>query len=114
MKRMRNIDKIKTLEKEVKKYQKKIEDQQKIIFRLSSKLDQAMAGLKEMQSLTDAVLANAAIACGEKVTEEGETIGYRLTLPYFSASETLKRYKIGARKDESGAYIIGVMERDDP
>lgn len=108
---MRNIDKIRSLEAELWKYKKKVSDQQKLVSKLSGEVEQSRSALEEIQSLTDAILANAAIACGEPVEEDGKTIGYRLTIPAFSVQETLEKYKIGARKDENGAYTIGVMEK---
>ena len=108
---MRNIDKIRSLEAELGKYKKKVSDQQKLVSKLSGEVEQSRSALEEIQSLTDAILSNAAIACGEPVEEDGKTIGYRLTIPAFSVQETLEKYKIGARKDESGAYTLGVMEK---
>lgn len=107
----KRMERIKALETQLGKYRKKIDDQQKLVSKLSGEVEQSRSALEEIQSLTDAILANAAIACGEPVEEDGKTIGYRLTIPAFSVQETLEKYKIGARKDENGAYTLGVMEK---
>ena len=69
---MRNIDKIKSLEKELGKYRKKVTDQDKIIRKLSGELERAHAGAIQLQAATDAVLTAAALAHGEGRAGRGE------------------------------------------
>lgn len=114
---MRNIDKIKSLEKELGKYRKKVTDQDKIIRKLSGELERAHAGAIQLQAATDAVLTAAALAHGEAVQDEesGKSIGWRLRVPLFSIREMRGRYEIHARRDEEeAAYILGVVERKEP
>lgn len=114
---MRNIDKIKSLEKELGKYRKKVTDQDKIIRKLIGELKRAHAGVTQLQAATDAVLTAAALAHGEAVQDEesGKSIGWRLRVPLFSIQEMRGRYEIHARRDEEeAAYILGVVERKEP
>ena len=110
----RNIDKIKRLENELGRYQKKVSDQEKVIRKLHGALAEADKGNRETQMLVDAVLTAAVIRLGEtaKDPDTGEDIGWRLSLPQFSVREMREKYEIHARRDkEAGEYILGVAER---
>lgn len=112
---MRNVDKIKDLEKELGRYRKKVSDQQQEINMLRRRLDEAMDGAVEASRALDAILARAAVKYGERARDEdtGEELGWRLTLPCFSVADTLERYEVRARRDEeTREYILGVMERE--
>ena len=111
----KNADKIKRLENELGRYRKKVADQAKLENQLRGELHDARHGVEETGRLVDAVLAMTAVRYGETVRDEetGDIIGFRLTIPRFSAAETLARYRISARRDElTGEYIVGVMERE--
>lgn len=111
---MRNIDRIKELEKELGRYRKKVADQQKRIDTLSNRLIRAMNGAEETGRAVDAILAQAALKYGERARDEdtGKALGWRLSLPLFSVAETLKRYEVRTRRDDkTKEYIVGVMER---
>lgn len=114
---MRNVDRIKNLEKELGRYRKKVSDQQQEINTLRRRLDEAMEGAMETNRALDAILARAAVKYGERARDEdtGKELGWRLTLPWFSVAGTLERYEVRARRDERAQeYIVGVMERETP
>lgn len=111
---MRNVDKIKNLEKELGRYRKKVADQQKEIFGLRKQLVVTIEGSSEANKAVDAILARVALKYGEKARDEetGEELGWRLSIPLFSVSETLEQYEVRTRRDETTQeYIVGVMER---
>ena len=77
----RNRDKVKRLEHELGRYQKKVGE----LMKLNAQLSQRAAGVAEISIATDALLAQVAIIYGEDVIDEdtGLTIGMRLMLPKF-------------------------------
>lgn len=111
----RNVDKIKRLEHELGRYQKKVTDQAKEINGLRKMLCQANAGNQETQTLVDAVLTAAVLAYGEAAADPDapeKVLGWRLSLPHFSVREMREKYELHARKDEEkDLYILGVAER---
>ena len=110
----RNVDRIRELEHELGRYQKKVADQAKEAVRLRGELGQAYAGGVEAQRAMDAVLIQTAVAYGQPVNDEetGEKLGWRLWLPSPNVEEIHARYEIHARRAEAeGAYIIGVAPR---
>lgn len=112
---MRNVDKIKRLEKEIGRYQKKVADQTKVEKRLRAALEEAHAGSIQANKAVDAILAQTAITYGEKVFDEetGAEIGRRLTVQMFDIEDVLGKYEVRARRDENAdAYVIGVVQRD--
>ncbi len=111
----RNIDKIKRLEKELGRYQKKVADQAKEEARLRGLLETAQKGVVQINRAMDAILAQTAITCGEIVTDEetGKEIGRRLSIPLFSTCDILRKYEVRARRDaEAGMYTVGVVPRE--
>lgn len=107
----RNRDKVKRLEHELGRYQKKVGE----LMKLNAQLSQRTAGVAEISIATDALLAQVAIIYGEDVIDEdtGLTIGMRLMLPKFDVRKVYRQYEVHARRD-GGNYIIGVGLRDDP
>lgn len=107
----RNRDKVKRLEHELGRYQKKVGE----LVEANAKLSQRAAGVAEISIATDALLAQVAIAYGEDAVDPdtGAVIGKRLMLPKFDARETYRKYEVHARRDGEN-YIIGVGLRDDP
>lgn len=69
----RNRDKVKRLEHELGRYQKKVGE----LMKLNAQLSQRAAGVAEISIATDALLAQVAIIYGEDVIDEdtGLTIG---------------------------------------
>ena len=112
----RNVDKIKRLEKEIGRYQKKVADQAKEKERLRRLLEIAEAGAIQTHQAVDAILAQTAITFGEVVKDEetGAELGHRLTVPAFKVGEILGKYQVRTRRDEeTGAYIIGVVPKEE-
>lgn len=109
---MTNKQKIAELETKLRRYEKKIEDMQKI----NAKLSVQVVGSTQIGKAVDAILIQTALTYGEAAIDPdtGEEIGKRLTLPPVEVSELLKRYEVHARRDSDGQYIIGVGLRDDP
>lgn len=111
----RNIDKIKRLENELGRWRKKVADTAKENEKLREALAQADAGNQETQALVDAVLTAVVLEHGERAMDPDapETaLGWRLSVPFFSVKEMREKYEIHARRDkETGAYVLGVMER---
>nr|DAE52905.1 MAG TPA: hypothetical protein [Caudoviricetes sp.] len=107
----RNRDKIKQLEHELGRYEKRCGD----LMKLNAQLSKRSSGVTEISIATDALLAQVAIIYGEDVIDEdtGLTIGMRLTLPKFDVRKVYRQYEVHARRDGEN-YIIGVGLRDDP
>jgi len=107
----RNRDKVKNLEHELGRYQKKVGE----LMKLNAQLSRRAEGVTEISMATDALLAQGALTYGEDVIDEdtGLPIGMRLTLPKFDVRETYRRYEVHARRDGE-SYVIGVGLRDDP
>lgn len=107
----RNRDKIKQLEHELGRYEKRCGD----LMKLNAQLSRRATGVAEISIATDALLAQVAMAYGEDAVDPdtGAVIGKRLTLPKFDARETYRKYEVHARSDGEN-YIIGVGLRDDP
>ena len=112
----RNVDKIKRLEKEIGRYQKKVADEAKEKERLRRLLETAEAGAIQTHQAVDAILAQTAITFGDVVKDEetGAELGHRLTVPAFKVGEILGKYQVRTRRDEeTGAYIIGVVPKEE-
>lgn len=111
----RNVDKIKRLEKEIGRYQKKVADQAKENEKLRQSLKLAHEGNAQTQRAVDALMAQAAITCGEKVMDEetGTELGHSLSLPMFRVDDILARFEVHARRDkEKDLYVVGVVPRE--
>lgn len=110
--RKRKID----LENDVRELRKRLSDRTKEFLDLREKLRESDKGVAELNRSVDAILAQSAMKYGERVMDEetGEELGWRLSIPLFSVSGTLKRYEVRTRRDEkTQEYIVGVMERKD-
>jgi hypothetical protein len=107
----RNRDKVKRLEHELGRYQKKVGE----LMKANAQLARRAAGVAEISIATDALLAQVAITYGEDAVDPdtGAVIGKRMTLPKFDAREIYRKYEVHARRDGE-QYIIGVGLRDDP
>lgn len=110
---MRNIDKIKSLEKELGRYRKAVADRDKLLRKRGEELERAHAGALQLQAATDALISSIALAHGEEIIEDGERLGWRLTVQKFDVEEVRKGYEVQARRDEkTGDYIVGVVPRE--
>lgn len=102
--------KIKKLQYELGRYEKKVGEQAKIIRRMQRDLDDAGQGAVQMMQYADCVCIQTALSYGEREIEDGQVIGYRLELPRFSIQELRKRYEIRCRHDEEkDVMVIAVM-----
>lgn len=106
---MRNRDRIKELEHELGRYQKKVGDQQKEI----SKLNSVVANDKTVHDARgkafELFMKQVAIEFGEVVKDEDDgdkIIGYRLEMPVPVASETDKFNFRDMRDEESHTYKV--------
>lgn len=114
---MRNVEKIKRLEHEIGRYQKKVTDQSNEERALRVELDAAHAGNRETQMAVDAMLTAIVLEHGvvAEDPDTGEAIGWRLTVPRFSVAELRERYEIHARHDENPLIcVLGVAVRELP
>lgn len=114
---MRNVDRIKALENEVGRYQKKVSDQYKELCKLRGELEAANIGNQQTQAAVDAVLTATVIQHGEiaKDPDTGKEIGWRLSVPLFAVDDMRRKYEIHARRDmEKQTYVLGVALREVP
>lgn len=110
---MRNVDKIKSLEKELGRYQKKVADQQKELNRLEKLVQSQAEGADQVNILVDAILAAAAVRYGQAVEDDdGDVLGFRLELEDFELDKLREAWQVSAQK-RGGSYIIGVMPRQE-
>lgn len=102
------------LEKELGRWQKKVEDQKALLQKREEELGNAVNGLKEIGTLLDATMVQVAIQCGTKVTDEesGEVIGYRLELPRLSVAEILAQWEVRVEWRYDGGYYIGAVPKE--
>ena len=111
---MKNVDKIKSLEHEIGRYQKKVADQQSEIDRLTKELQTADDGAKQVNQLVDAVLAACAVQYGQEIVddmEESSTYGQKIGWNILLDVSDLDKYEVKTiRKD--GKYSVGVIERE--
>lgn len=110
----RNTDKIKRLEHELGRFQKKVTDQALEMKLLREELETALAGNREAQILVDALLAALALQYGERAADPDQPesfLGWRLSVKAFNAAELHARYEVHARRSLTGDYVVGVMER---
>ena len=112
---MRNVEKIRSLEKELGKYQKKVADQGKLIDRLTKELESALGGARQLQVVVDGLLTAVALEFGDTIKDEetGAELGHRLMLSMFDALELRKKYEVRARRDEEAqTYVLGIVPRE--
>lgn len=109
---MRNADRIRELEKEIGRRDKKILDQSRELEELRKEAAVLRKGSSEVQRAVDAILATVTLQYGVRAVDpdSGEDIGWRLAVPGFDVAGTLKRYEVHARRGEDG-YMVGVAER---
>ena len=109
---MRNVDRIKSLEHELGRYRKKVEDQQKEMDKLNEMTRTQAEGADQVGILVDAILAATASRYGTVVEDDdGNVIGFRLELEEFELERMRKLWQVSAQK-HGDTYTIGVMARD--
>lgn len=110
----RNRDKIKQLEHELGRYEKRCGD----LMKANAKLREDMKGLNQLRAVFDAWVIQIALAYGEtaKDPDTGEDIprmkALHLEMP--KVNPTLRNYEIHQRVDEKNMMHIAVGLRDDP
>lgn len=110
----RNRDKVKRLEHELGRYQKKVGE----LMKANAKLREDMKGLNQLRMAFDAWIIQIALAYGETVKDPdtGEDIprmkALHLAMP--KVNPTLRNYEIHQRVDEKNVMHIAVGLRDDP
>ena len=110
----RNRDKVKRLEHEIGRYQKKVGE----LMKSNAKLHEDMKGLNQLRAAFDAWIIQIALAYGEAVKDPdtGEDIPrmkvLRLERP--KVNPLLGEYEIRQRVDEKNVMHIAVGLRDDP
>ena len=110
----RNRDKVKKLEHELCRYQKKVGE----LMKANAKLREDMEGLNQLRMAFDAWIIQIAIAYGETVKDPdtGEDIprmkALHLEMP--KVNPLLGQYEIHQRVDENNVMHIAVGLRDDP
>lgn len=111
---MRNVDRIKELEREIGRREKKILDQARELEAAGKELEEFRAGSLEVQRLVDALLVVVAMDAGDQAGDQdsGERIGWRMTIPGFDVEEINARYEVHARR-EGEFYVVGVTEREE-
>lgn len=108
----RNIEKIKRLQKDLGRYVKKVQDQDKIIKKLGVELGHYEKGVSDLQKLVNALTIQLALHYGKEVKENGENLGMRLAVPMFDINKLVEEYEVHTRRDEKlNQYIIGVVKR---
>ncbi len=111
----KNVDKLKHLERELGRFRKKAEDQNKELRRLKASLEEANTGSQQTQSAMDAILTALALQYGQKVTNPEQpdlVLGFRLHIPACNIPELRNHYEVHARRDhETDGYVVGVVPR---
>lgn len=110
----RNRDKVKRLEHELGRYQKKVSE----LMEANAKLREGMKGLNQLRMAFDAWIIQIALAYGEagKDPDTGEEIPRMkaLHLERPKVIPLLGKYRIDRRVDEKNVMHIAVGLRDDP
>lgn len=110
----RNRDKVKRLEHELGRYQKKVGE----LMKANEKLREDMEGLNQLRMAFDAWIIQIALAYGEAVKDPdtGEEIprmkALHLEMP--KVNPLLEEYEIHQRVDEKNVMHIAVGLRNDP
>ena len=110
----RNRDKIKRLEHELGRYQKKVDE----LMKANAKLREDMKGLNQLRMAFDAWIIQIALSYGEAVKDPdtGEDIPRMkaLHLERPKVNPLLGQYEIHQRVDEKNMMHLAVGLRDDP
>lgn len=105
---MRNIDKIKELNYELGRWQKKAADQQKDINKLRSELEQAEKGMLEINRALDSIMAEATLKFGAEVGVGA----WEMVLPLVSVLRNTRDYAVSASVgNDNDSYIVRVERR---
>lgn len=98
-------------QKEVGRYKKKVEDQQKVIESLGKQVAMLDSQVLELNRIMNADLAALTVKYGKYDKEAG---GWRLEIGVEDVTTALLKYEVRARKDEErNVYVIGVLPREE-
>lgn len=112
---MRNVDKIKQLQHELGRYEKKVADQAKEIARLQEREAELGRAITEISRQANAFRIRLALKYGVEVRQEesGDLLGWRLTLDKYDITETLNEFETKMSWDATGeGYTIGVWAKE--
>lgn len=114
---MTNKQKIAELETKLRRYEKKIEDMQKLNAKLAAQVAEIRRADKLRAELIRAIQIRLALTFGKDVLDpdDGVKIANELTVPAVNVEELIAKYRIIGRIDEvTGDYVIRVDQIDDP
>lgn len=98
--------------KEKARYDKKIQDQDKEEKKLRKRIAELEEGLREITSITDALMAAVTIYYGNEERGEGGILGYSMNLPIQLVKKAPTTYELTAQKNEENqVYIYKVSLR---
>lgn len=104
----RNIDKIKELEHELGRYRKKQRDDAARIRELQKALDEAAAGIKELNTAVDSVLGQVCRSYGT-LRDDG---AMEITLPLVSVRRTMRDYRVHSQWGaDNGSITVTALPR---
>lgn len=105
---MRNLEKIKELEHEIGRYQKKVADQAKEIDKLKEAQKRDAAGFIELNRMVDSIMAEVAISKGAQVGEDA----WELVIPLVSVRRNTRDYEVHSKAgDDNDTYVIRVTRK---
>ena len=105
----KNVDKVKRLEHELGRYQKKVRDDAGEIARLREHLKLAGEGLAQVNRAVDALCIGVALKYGAQVGEGS----FEAVLPTPDVVGHLERFELQTRRDElRGEYILRAVRRE--
>lgn len=111
---MRNVDKIKSLERELGKWRKKVREEQAELKTLREDAEKADEAARELSETMDAVCTALALRYGaEKFDADAPEVhlGWNLELGEIDVAQLRADYEVHARRNGDGGYTIGVMPR---
>ena len=114
---MTNKQKIAELETKLRRYEKKIEDMQKLNAKLATQMAEIRRADKLRAELIRAIQIRLALTFGKDVLDpdDGVKIAKELTILPINPRELLDKYRIVGRIDnQTNNYVIRVDQIDDP
>lgn len=102
-------DQIKTMSAALRNTRAAMQAEREENHNLRIRQKEALDGVMQLSTMCDAILAVMAAHYGDKTEDNGEVIGYRLTLPTDDITEALSKYHVHVKKDDNGDYLIGAV-----
>lgn len=104
----RNADRIKDLETELGRYQKKVDDQSKELSKLRQHRRMADQGVKEISMTMDAILISLTLKFGK-----GTDLRKTLTIDQVDFLTLHENYTVTAKRTKAGKYTVTVKKREE-